>query len=127
MRKLKKSQPQTIQDNTSQYKTGQPNTETKKITFRCDIFLLEKIKNTLASQQLAGNYQYPNLSTFIRAALQTYQEKMPLTYQRENNPKKEISFRLAGELLTFYESLSDQTKNLILERALGSYYQRCFG
>jgi len=121
MRKLKKSSPQTIQDNPIQDRTV-----SKKITFRCDTFLLEKIKNTLASQQLAGNYQYPNLSAFIRAALQAYQEKMPLAYQRENNPKKEISFRLAGGLLIFYESLLEQTKSLILERALGSYYYQCF-
>jgi len=95
----------------------------KKITFRCDIFLLEKVKNTLTSQHLAGNYQYPNLSTLIRLALQAYQEGMPLTYQRETNyPKKEISFRLTDELLSFYQTLSPYTKTLILERSLGSYY-----
>ena len=66
-----------------------------KIYFRCDIFLLERIKNTLASQHLAGNYQYPNLSYFFRSALHAYQHGMALTYQRElNNPRKEISFRL---------------------------------
>jgi hypothetical protein len=64
-----------------------------KISFRCDTFLLEKIKNTLASQHLAGNYQYPNLSYFFRSALHTYQHGMALTYQREvNNPRKEVSF-----------------------------------
>src|SRR4051794_17892852 len=78
----------------------------KKITFRCDIFLLEKIKNTLTSQHLAGNYQYANLSFFFRSALHAYQCGMVLTYQREpNNPRKEISFRLTEELMSFYNSL----------------------
>src|SRR5438094_2636305 len=77
-----------------------------KIYFRCDTFLLDKIKNTLTSQHLAGNYQFPNLSYFFRSALHAYQQGMPLTYQRElNNPKKEVSFRLTEELMTFYNSL----------------------
>jgi hypothetical protein len=94
-----------------------------KIYFRCDIFLLDKIKNTLASQHLAGNYEYPTLSYFFRSALHAYQKGMPLTYQRElNNPKKEVSFRLTEELMTFYNSLPLQSRTDILERALGSYF-----
>ncbi|CAG8742409.1 19667_t:CDS:2, partial [Racocetra fulgida] len=85
----------------------------------------KKIKNSLTSQHLAGNYEYPNLSAFIRAAFGSYQKGMPLTYQRQpNNPKKEICVRLGGELLTFYQRLAPSSKNLILERALGSYYQK---
>ena len=100
----------------------------EKVVFRCDVFLLEKIKNTLASQHLAGNYEYPNLSSFFRSALHAYQEGMPLTYQREmNNPKKEVSFRITEELMTFYNSLPLSSKVDILERALGSYYFRIFG
>jgi hypothetical protein len=94
-----------------------------KIAFRCDIFLIEKIKNSLASQHLAGNYQHPNLSYFFRSALYAYQHGMALTYQRQNNPRKEISFRLTEELMTFYNSLPPRSKTEILERALGSYYQ----
>jgi|SRR6185436_348661 len=94
-----------------------------KITFRCDTFLLEKIKNTLASQHLAGNYQYPNLSYFFRSALHAYQHGMILTYQREfNNPRKEISFRITEDLMTFYNTLPSNSKTKILERALGSYF-----
>jgi hypothetical protein len=94
-----------------------------KIYFRCDTFLLDRIKNTLASQHLAGNYQYPNLSYFFRSALHAYQCGMPLTYQRElNNPKQEISFRLPEELMTFYQSLPMNSKTEIMERALGSFY-----
>jgi len=94
-----------------------------KITFRCDIFLVEKIKNMLASQHLAGNYHYPNLSYFFRSALQAYQHGMALTYQRKNNPRKEISFRLTEELFDFYNTLPLRSKTAILERVLGSYYQ----
>src|SRR5439155_19297700 len=94
-----------------------------KIVFRCDIFLIEKIKNNLVSQHLAGNYQYPNLSYFFRSALHAYQTGMTLTYQRQNNPRKEISFRLTEELFNFYNSLPPRSKTAILERALGSYYQ----
>jgi hypothetical protein len=94
-----------------------------KIYFRCDIFLIDKIKNTLASQHLAGNYEYPTLSYFFRSALHAYQHGMPLTYQRElNNPKKEISFRLTEELMTFYNTLPLSSRTEIMERALGSYY-----
>src|SRR3954451_20147381 len=99
-----------------------------KISFRCDTFLIDKIKNTLASQHLAGNYQYPNLSYFFRSALHAYQHGMPLTYQRElNNPRKEISFRLTEELMTFYNSLPLSSKTEIMERALGSYYDSYLG
>jgi hypothetical protein len=94
-----------------------------KIYFRCDTFLLDKIKNTLASQHLAGNYEYPNLSFFFRSALHAYQQGMPLTYQRIlNNPRKEVSFRLTEELMTFYNSLPMSSKTEIMERALGSYF-----
>ena len=94
-----------------------------KISFRCDTFLLEKVKNTLASQHLAGNYQYPNVSYFFRSALHAYQHGMALTYQRElNNPRKEISFRITEDLMTFYNALPMNSKTEILERVLGSYF-----
>ena len=95
-----------------------------KITFFCDIFLIEKIKNTLTSQHLAGNYQYPNLSYFFRSALHAYQTgNMTLTYQRQNNPRKAISFCLTENLFNFYNSLPSHSKAGILERVLGSFYQ----
>jgi hypothetical protein len=100
----------------------------KSIVFRCDAFLLDKIKNTLASQHLAGNYEYPNLSSFFRSALHAYQHGMPLTYQRElNNLRKEVSFRMTEELMTFYNSLPLSSKADILERTLGSYFYRILG
>jgi hypothetical protein len=99
-----------------------------KIYFRCDIFLLDKIKNTLASQHLAGNYEYPTLSYFFRSALHAYQHGTPLTYQRDlNNPRKEVSFRLTEELMSFYNTLPMSSKTEIMERALGSYYERYLG
>jgi hypothetical protein len=99
----------------------------KIIVFRCDTFLLDKIKNTLASQHLAGNYEYPNLSHFFRSALHAYQKGMPLTYQRElDNPRKEVSFKLTEDLMNFYNSLPLNSKADILERTLGSYYFRIF-
>jgi len=95
----------------------------EKVVFRCDTFLLDKIKNTLASQHLAGNYEYPNLSCFFRSALHACQRGMALTYQRDlNNPRKEVSFRLTGELMTFYGSLPMSSRTEIMERALGSYF-----
>lgn len=97
----------------------------KSIVFRCDTFLLDRIKNTLTSQHLAGNYEYPNVSCFFRSALHAYHHGMVLTYQREpNNPRKEVSFRMNEELMTFYNSLPLSAKADILERALGSYYER---
>ena len=99
-----------------------------KVSFRCDTFLIDKIKNTLASQHLAGNYQFPNLSYFFRSALHAYQHGMALTYQRElNNPRKEISFRITEDLMTFYNALPMNSKTEILERALGSYFYQWLG
>lgn len=99
-----------------------------KIYFRCDTFLLDKIKNTLASQHLAGNYEYPTLSYFFRSALHAYQHGTPLTYQRDlNNPRKEVSFRLTEELMSFYNTLPMSSKTEIMERALGSYYEKFLG
>jgi len=99
-----------------------------KIYFRCDIFLLDKIKNTLASQHLAGNYEYPTLSFFFRSSLHAYQKGMPLTYQRElNNPRKETSFRLTEELMSFYNTLPMNSRTEIMERALGSYFYKSLG
>jgi hypothetical protein len=96
-----------------------------KVYFRCDTFLLDRIKNTLVSQHLAGNYEYPNLSYFFRSALHAYQHGMPLTYQRDlNSPKREISFRLTEDLMTFYNSLPMSSRTEIMERALGSYYEK---
>ena len=96
----------------------------KTITWRCDTYLLEKIKNGLVSKRLSGDYQYANLSTIIRHALQSYQQGMSLTYQRQSNPKQEISFRLDEELGNFYHSLPSHTRTEILERALGSYWEK---
>ena len=94
-----------------------------KITFRCDIFLIEKIKNMLVSQHLAGNYQYPNLSYFFRSALHAYQNnKITLTYQRQNNSRKEISFCLTEDLFSFYNSLPARSKAEVLERVIGSFF-----
>ena len=99
-----------------------------KISFRCDTFLLDRIKNTLASQHLAGNYEYPNVSYFFRSALHAYQRGMPLTYQRElNNPRKEVSFRLTEELMAFYNALPLGSRAEVMERALGSYYYQGLG
>jgi hypothetical protein len=100
----------------------------KSIVFRCDTFLLDKIKNTLTSQHLAGNYEYPNLSYLFRSALHAYQQGMPLTYQRKlSNPRKEVSFRMTGDLMDFYNSLPMSSKADILERALGSYFYKSLG
>src|SRR5215207_7671815 len=99
-----------------------------KIYFRCDTFLIDGIKNTLVSQHLAGNYEYPNLSYFFRSALHAYQHGMALTYQRKlKSQKKEVSFRLTEELMNFYRSLPLSSKADILERALGSYYYQSLG
>jgi hypothetical protein len=96
-----------------------------KIYFRCDAFLIDRIKNALVSQHLAGNYEYPNLSYFFRSALHAYQKGMPLTYRRDlNNPKKEVSFRLTEELMSFYNTLPLSSRTEIMERALGSYCYR---
>ena len=127
MRKLTRSSKKNIDVPKQSFKVKFTQIQAK-ISFRCDTFLIDKIKNTLASQHLAGNYECPNLSCFFRSALHAYQAGMPLTFQRElNNPRKEISFRLTEDLMTFYQSLPISSKTEIMERALGSYYYGGFG
>jgi hypothetical protein len=122
MRKLTRSPKKDIKLSKPSFKVKFTQIQAK-ISFRCDTFLIDKIKNTLVSQHLAGNYEYPNLSYFFRSALHAYKNGMPLTYQREpNNPRKEISFRLTEELMTFYSSLPMSSRTDIMERALGSYF-----
>ena len=99
----------------------------KAITFRCDTYLVAKIKNALTSKKLAGDYHHANFSSLIRQALQSYQQGMNLTYQRKNNPKKEISFRLDEELSNFYHNLPARSRTEILERVLGSYLELGMG
>ena len=127
MRKLTRSPKKNINLPKQSFKVKFTQIQTK-ISFRCDTFLIDKIKNTLTSQHLAGNYEYPTLSFFFRSALHAYQKGVPLTYQRElNNPRKEVSFRLTEELMTFYNSLPLQSRTDILERALGSCYYQYLG
>lgn len=127
MRKLTRSPKKNTNLSKQSFKVKFTQIQTK-IYFRCDTFLLDKIKNTLVSQHLAGNYQFPNLSCFFRSALHAYQTGMPLTYQRElNNLRKETSFRLTEELMTFYNSLPLSSRTEIMERALGSYYYQGLG
>jgi hypothetical protein len=119
-RKKSTSQPaKIVRPNTIQHKLG------KKITFACDAYLLERIKNALQSQHLAGNYQYASLSQILRQALHAYQKGLPLIYQRQpTNPKQEISLRLDSELTAFYQTFPPYAKTSILERALGTYCQK---
>src|SRR4051812_37023763 len=127
MRKLTRSPKKNINLPKPVFKVKFPQIQAK-IYFRCDTFLLDRIKNTLTSQHLAGNYEYPNLSYFFRSALHAYQEGMPLTYQRDlNNPKKEVSFRMTEDLMNFYNNLPMSSKVDILERALGSYFYKVLG
>jgi hypothetical protein len=81
----------------------------------------------LASQHLAGNYQYPNLSYFFRSALHAYQTgSLVLTYQRQNNPRKEITFCLTEKLFNFYNSLPARSKAEILASLDILLYCICF-
>lgn len=127
MRKLTRSPKKNTNLPKQSFKVKFPGIQ-EKVVFRCDTFLLDKIKNTLVSQRLAGNYEYPNLSVFFRSALHACQHGMALTYQRElNNPRREVSFRLTGELMAFYGALPLSSKVDILERSLGSYYYQYLG
>ena len=97
----------------------------KRITFACDQVLFEQVQTTLQQQHLAGDYSYPSVSEVIRQTLRAYQSGMKLTQPRvKENPKRDVAFRLADELLNFYNSLPSLAKTAVLERALASYYQQ---
>ncbi len=92
-----------------------------KITVRISSLLLDSLKNIIASNKAGGNFEYTNVSDLIRKALESYKSGMVLVSQRPKDPKRETSFRVSNELRDFYQSLPDNTKSEIMERAILTY------
>ena len=92
-----------------------------KITVRISSLLLDSLKNIINSNKAGGNFEYTNVSDLIRKALEAYKNGMALVAQRSKDQKRETSFRISTELRDFYQSLPENTKAEIIERAVSTY------
>lgn len=92
-----------------------------KITVRISSLLLDSLKNIITSNKAGGNFEYTNVSDLIRRALEAYKEGMTLIVQRTKDQKRETSFRVPEELRDFYQSLPDNAKSEIMERAVATF------
>lgn len=92
-----------------------------KITVRISSLLLDSLKNIINSNKAGGNFEYANVSDLIRKALEAYKNGMGLVVQRSKDPKRETSFRVSNELKDFYQSIPENTKSEITERAVSTY------
>jgi Arc/MetJ-type ribon-helix-helix transcriptional regulator len=99
----------------------QTNEYEHKITVRISSLLLDSLKNIITSNKAGGNFEYTNVSDLIRKALESYKDGMSLIAQRPEDQKRETSFRISNELRDFYQSLPDNTKSEIMERAISTY------
>jgi hypothetical protein len=100
------------------------NSLDKKITFYCNVELIDKI-NTAIDQKLAkGDYLFVNYSQVIRLALEAHQKGMSLITGKLKGNKKHLSFRCSGEILTHYLSFPNSIKSSLLEKIIASYYEK---
>lgn len=99
----------------------QTNEYEHKITVRISSLLLDSVKNIITSNKAGGNFEYTNVSDLIRKALESYKDGMTLVAQRPKGQKRETSFRISNELRDFYQSLPDNSKSEIMERAISTY------
>ena len=103
------------------YSPQMKQTNEHKITVRISSLLLDSLKNIITSNKAGGNFEYTNVSDLIRKALESYKDGMVLVAQRPNDQKRETSFRVSNELRDFYQSLPDNNKSEIMERAISTY------
>ena len=84
------------------------------------------LQNSIASQHSAGDFTYTSVSDLIRAGLKAYKEGMQLTEQSEKGNKVQISVRLDREMKSFFDSLPNQLKSKITERAVRTFVKNQF-
>lgn len=110
-----------ISVNSYSTQTKQINEYDYKITVRISSLLLDSLKNIINSNKAGGNFEYTNVSDLIRKALEAYKNGMALVAQRSKDQKRETSFRVSSGLKDFYQSLPENTKAEIIERAVSTY------
>lgn len=119
--KPEKTEQSTTNSLVNPYSPQTKNEYEYKITVRISSLLLDSLKNIINSNKAGGNFEYTNVSDLIRKALEAYKNGMTLVAQRSKDQKKETSFRVSSELRDFYQSLSENTKAEIIERAVSTY------
>ena len=92
-----------------------------KITVRLSTMLIDTLRNIITSNKTGGNFEYTNVSALLRKSLEAYKNGMSLIAQRAKDEKKETSFRVSKELKEFYQSLPENAKSEIIERAAYTY------
>lgn len=110
-------------------KTSQPleapspaeRTLDQTITTQFNTLLYSTLQNMLESAHTAQDFTFTSVSDVIRAALQAYQEGMPLTELVDKGPKKTLTLRLDNSLRDFYDTLPTRMKTRLLERAVRTF------
>lgn len=94
------------------------------LTIRCNTLLYNTIQNMIATSHTAQDFTYASPADFIRTALKSYQEGLPLTELEEKGEKIETTIRVAHALKEFYTSLPDRSRAKLLERAIRTFIKQ---
>lgn len=96
--------------------------DNNSVSIRLSVFLIEKLKNIVASNKAGGDFKYTSVGHIIRSAIKAYQNGMTLRTQSSNDKKRDINVKMASnELRDFYFSLPQGVKSEICERAISTY------
>jgi len=91
------------------------------IYLRCNAMLYDTIQNTLLAAHASQDFTYVSVSDFIRTALQTYSDGMPLTELDHKGDKISTTIRVDKGLKDFYHNLPDRLKSKLAERAIRTF------
>ena len=91
------------------------------ISLQFNTLLYTTLQNMIDNAYTAGDFTYTSVADFIRAALDAYQEEMPLTEMDVNGDRRNISLRVTKKQHDFYKSLPNRLRRKLLERAVRSF------
>lgn len=91
------------------------------ISLQFNTLLYTTLQNMINNAYTAGDFTYTSVADFIRAALDAYQNGMPLTEMDTNGDRRNISLRVTKKQHDFYKSLPNRLRRKLLERAVRSF------
>lgn len=94
----------------------------ESISIRCNALLYHTIQHRLTAAHTVADFTYVSVADVIRAALQAYQNGMPLTeLDKKGETKISTTIRVDSTLKAFYRSLPDRLRSQIVERAIRTF------
>jgi hypothetical protein len=91
------------------------------ISLQFNTLLYTTLQNMIDNAYTAGDFTYTSVANFIRAALDAYQNGMPLTELDNDGDRRNISLRVTKKQHNFYKSLPNRLRRKLLERAVRSF------